>query len=83
MLFQPAGDGAHEVLAAGLAFPVVGFAAGGVVGEDVVGGVLEDDFGHGWWGWVCVGMVGSVVRGLWWFKEGRKKEGMNVGFLDG
>ena len=54
MLFQPAGDGAHEVLAAGcLAFPVVGFAAGGgVVGVEVVGGFLEDDFGHGcqsWW----------------------------------
>ena len=57
MLFQPAGDGTHEILAAGyLAFPVVGFAAGGVGGEDVVGGFLEDDFGHGgqggWMVWV-------------------------------
>ena len=91
MLFQPARDGAHEVLAAGcLAFPVVGFAAGGgVVGVDVVGGFLEDDFGHGWSGLVdgmggWYGYGGSdgerVVFGLWvvvvWGK-GKKKERRN------
>ncbi len=47
MLFEPAGDGTHEVLAAQFAFPVVGFAAGGGAGGAVVGGFLEDDFGHG------------------------------------
>ncbi len=48
MLFEPAGDGTHEVLAAHFAFPVVGFAAGGGAGgAGVVGGFLEDDFGHG------------------------------------
>lgn len=60
MLFEPAGDGAHEVLSAYLAFPVVGFAAGGAGGSvDVVGGFLEDDFGHGGGGeggWMDVGV---------------------------
>ena len=46
MLFQPAGDGAHEVRSPHLALPVVGFAPGGAGGADVVGGVLEGDFGH-------------------------------------
>ena len=46
MLFEPAGEGTHEILATDFALPVVGFAAGGAVGSDVVGGFLEDDFGH-------------------------------------
>lgn len=46
MLFEPAGDGAHEVLTTDFALPVVGFTGGGAVGSDVVGGFLEDDFGH-------------------------------------
>ena len=46
VLFEPAGDGTHEVLSAGLSFPIVGSAAGGAGGSDVVGGILEDDFGH-------------------------------------
>ena len=73
MLFQPAGDGTHEVLAAGyLAFPVVGFAAvRGVVGVDGVGGVLEDDFGHGGVGEVDGGSCGLWVMVVWW--KGRKK----------
>lgn len=54
MLFEPAGDGAHEVLATDLALPVVGFTGGGAVGSDVVGGFLEDDFGH----CLCVCSVG-------------------------
>ena len=47
VLFEPAGDGAHEVLSAHLAFPVVGFAASGAGGSDVVGGFLECDYWHG------------------------------------
>lgn len=48
MLFEPAGDGAHEVLAPGFAFPVVGLSAGCWVGaSDGVDGVLEHDLRHG------------------------------------
>lgn len=47
MLFQPAGDGAHEVLSPHFSFPVVGFSAGGARGSDVVGGLVEGDFRHG------------------------------------
>ncbi len=47
MLFEPAGDGAHEVLAAPFAFPVVRFPAGGAGRSDVVRGFLKDDFRHG------------------------------------
>ena len=47
MLFEPAGDGAHEVRSAHFSFPVVGLSAGGSGGSDVVGGLLERDFRHG------------------------------------
>ena len=47
MLFEPAGEGAHEVLAAHFPLPVLGLAAGCAGCADVVGGLLEDDFGHG------------------------------------
>ena len=57
MLFEPAGDGAHEVLAAPFAFPVVGFSAGGPGGSVVVGGLLEDDFRHGEGGEGGVGVL--------------------------
>ena len=46
MLFQPAGKGAHEVLAPYFAFPIMGLSAGGAGGADVVDGVLEYDFWH-------------------------------------
>ena len=60
VLFEPAGDGADEVLSADFALPVVGFAAGGAVGSDVVGGFLEDDFGH------CVQSVQCGKRRVKW-----------------
>ena len=47
MLFEPAGDGAHEILSAYFSFPVVGLSAGGSRGSDVVGRLLEHDFRHG------------------------------------
>ena len=67
MLFEPAGEGADEVLAAELALPVLGLglgllgfaAGGGAGGSDVVGGLLEDDFGHG----VCVVFVCVRLEG--------------------
>ena len=47
MLFEPAGEGAHQVLSAHLSLPVLGFAASGARSSHVVGRLLEDDFGHG------------------------------------
>lgn len=49
VLFKPAGEGAHEVLSADFSLPFLGLAAGGAGDSDVVGRLLEDDFGHDGW----------------------------------
>lgn len=49
VLFEPAGEGAHEVLSADFSLPVLGLAAGGAGGSDVVGRLLEDNFRHDKW----------------------------------
>lgn len=47
MLFEPARDAAHQVLAPDFSFPVLGLSPGGAWGSDVVGWLLEENFGHG------------------------------------
>lgn len=49
VLFEPAGEGAHEVLSADFSLPVLGLAAGGAGDSDVVGRLLEDNFRHDEW----------------------------------
>ena len=47
MLFEPAGEGADEILSAEFSLPVLGFAWGGAGTSGVVGRLLEGDFRHG------------------------------------